>query len=220
MKVALFDFCETLVDFQTADRYVEFVLSNMSPHPHYIYSKLLSFLQKKGIIWRASKLFPTVSLNKRLILKQICGVSESKLRQLAIDYYELELKPHFISKTIDELKMRQINGYRIVLLSGGYDIYLKCFAKEFGIEETDIISTKIKFKRGRCTGSFDGIDCQWNNKVKLLNRYYKKDALDSVAYSDSESDIPMLSWANEGIVIRRKGAPKWDKNNQFDEIIW
>ena len=220
MKLALFDFCETLVDFQTADRYVEFALKNLTPRPHYYYSKVLSFLQHKGIIWRVSKIFPTASLNKRLVLRQLNGISESKLKQLAKDYYELELKPHFITKTIEELKIRQEKGYRIVLLSGGYDIYLKCFAEDFGIAEEDIISTKIKFNRGCCTGSFEGIDCQWEHKIELLNRCFKRDTLESVAYSDSKSDIPMLSWANEGIVIRRKGAPKWDMNNQFNEIIW
>lgn len=220
-KIALFDFCETIVDFQTADRFVDFAVHRLRPRLLKLYSYILAFLQKIGIISFLSKRwFPQASINKRLVLFQLRGVSEIFLNKCAKDYYEQELRPHFINKVVGELLSKQNEGYRIILLSGGYDIYLKYFAKDFDIAENDIISTRIKFYEGHCRGTFDGPDCLGNNKVLLLEKRFERENVYSIAYSDSKSDLPMLNWADKGVIVRRENTPSWDTKKLFSEIIW
>ena len=127
------------------------------------------------------------------------------------------VRQNFINKILDILVKKRTEGFEIVLVSGGYDIYLKYFAKEFGV--SNIISSHISFKNEICTGTLRGLDCLNKNKVILLNEQYKKEDIISEAYSDSISDIPFLSWVNSGYVVSKKEKQNW-VNNKFKEIIW
>ena len=110
-----------------------------------------------------------------------------------------------------------------MIVSGGYDIYLKYFAQDYGI--ADVIATKIKMKDGICKGSFDGIDCLWENKLTLLNAYciqqgIQIDQEQSYAYSDSRSDLPLLSYVAHPVVVKRKESPLCVELNNQEIIVW
>lgn len=221
-KIALFDFCETLANFQTADPYVDFVRQNHS-NPRmkfwHFFHKIAIKLKIVSILYR---LFPDSSPNKRFILKQLSGLSYDVLEKDAQCYYEMQIKPNLIPRIISELKALKEEGYRIMLVSGGYNLYLKFFARDFGIHQDDIESTIIDFdSRNRCKGTFKGKDCLGNEKLKRLNhRFPEREGLFFYAYSDSESDMPFLKWADKGFVVRNVNTPKWDNNNLFGEILW
>ena len=219
-KIAFFDFCETLTDFQTADAYVDFVRAHIASVGMRRKEKLQKVLNKTKIIPIAEKLTKhKFSINKRLKLFQLKGLNFKDLDELAEGYYEEMIKPHFIEDTVNILIKRKLDGWDVVLVSGGYDIYLKYFAMEFGISQ--LISTKVKFNGSTCTGTFDGIDCLNENKVKLLNRNITKETLnDSEAYSDSFTDIPFLQWVNTGYVVSRDEHQRWTDKYKFKEIIW
>ena len=118
-------------------------------------------------------------------------------------------------KKIEEKKR---SGYNIYIVSGGYDIYLKHFASEFCVDA--IFSTKIEFKDNICTGKFDGVDCMDQNKVICLNKFFVREEVESIAYSDSITDLPMLLWANHQYVISKNTSQAWAKSNNLKEIIW
>lgn len=222
-EVALFDFCETLVDFQTADAFVDFVRSQASG---IIKQRMLFLNNFQNILWKfriipiIEKIFHGYSFNKRFKLFQLRGFSYSDLDELAENYYITRIKPHFIDIIISRLCQHQKENTKIIIVSGGYDIYLKYFKKDFGVDE--IISTRIKFKNGICKGLFDGMDCMKENKIMLINRILNIDnSYFKVAYSDSRSDLPLLKFAKEGIVVvRRNNSIEWIKNNNLNMIIW
>lgn len=220
-RVAIFDFCETIANFQTADEYVNYTRYHYGTFKMQFWNLLHSFLVKTKIISLLDYFFHNCSINKRLIVKQLSNEPVDKLDKAAKDYYNNRIRPNLIETVVNELVNLKREGFRIMLISGGYDIYLKYFAEEFGIKEEDVVSTKLGFKNGKCTGSFEGKDCLNEEKIVRLNSLFPNRAnYYFQAYSDSESDRPMLDWADQGFVVRRKDVRKWDVDNKFKEIVW
>jgi len=219
-KIALFDFCGTLANYQTADPFIDYVRNHSNRFGVLLFKQLHRLLCVLRIVKLLSFLFPYKSVNKRIYALQLRGFSYEELDHLACGYYLDMVRPNLIERTIAELNRLQSKGYRVVIVSGGYDLYIKYFAEEYGILKKDVICTSFKFRNGICTGFFEGKDCLFTEKVKRLNQSMKDYQNNSVAYSDSKSDIPFLSWATNGFVVRERIKPSWDNNHKFDEIEW
>ena len=218
-KVALFDFCETIANFQTADAYVDYVREKLDDKRMCWLEKVQNFLRKIKIIQIVEKITRyNYSINKRIKLLQLRNQSYEELQLLAGEYYQEVIKPNFIPIMMEKLLDLQKQGYTVALVSGGYDIYLRYFMEDYGLD--DLISTKIGFKNGNCTGKFDGIDCLREGKTILLDNYFDSKPEYCVAFSDSQSDVPFLRWADEAHVVSKENHQKWVENYNFNEIIW
>jgi HAD superfamily hydrolase (TIGR01490 family) len=227
MKLALFDFCNTIVDFSTADAYIQYVLDHLSEEERKRRTKKHELFRNLKIVW-VHDLFVSrkilknrVYLNKCLYLESIAGITYEVMNEYAKAYYKERIRPHLIKPTISELELKMREGFRIAIISGGYDLYLRYFAEEYGIH--DLICTHIEFYNHRATGKIDGIDCMDNRKVTLLEAHYDGIDIDqdsSFVYSDSRSDLPILTWAGNGVVVARKKVPDWAKKNGLRYLIW
>lgn len=218
-KVALFDFCETLVTFQTADAYVDFVREKLNDKRMCRIERIQILLNKLKVIKIVEKVTGyKYSINKRIKLSQLKGHRFSQLQVLAKDYYLERIKPNLIPEIMDRLEELKKDGYSVMLVSGGYDIYLHCFVEEYAL--SGLISTRIAFRNNICTGRFDGLDCLRDGKTELLNLYFELKPHYSVAFSDSVTDLPFLKWVNEGYVVSRNTTQKWAIDNHLKEIIW
>lgn len=218
-KIAFFDFCETLVSFQTADAFVDYVRRRSRNKHMQRWEKLLRVLRKFKLVFIAERLTKgRFSISKRLKLYQLKGFNEKEIGLYAQGYYKENIRPNLVSKVLDILRRLQDDGWSIVLVSGGYDVYLKEFAREFGISK--IHSSEVSFKKNLCTGRLKGKDCMGDNKIRLLDFFYNRDEIVSKSFSDSESDVPFLSWANEGFVVSHNSHKKWVEKYNFVEIIW
>lgn len=227
MRLALFDFCNTIADFSTADAYIEYVLKNINKKERRHRTWKHDFLRKIKIVWMHDLLVSrrilrnSMYLNKRLYLDSIAGISYEDMNQYASDYYEEKIRPHIVKLTISELRARKNEGFRIGVVSGGYDLYLKYFTEEYGID--DLICTHIGFDNQKATGKIDGIDCMNEKKVVLLESYYEGMEVDreaSYVYSDSRSDLPLLTWAGNGVVVAKNTEPEWARENGLRCLIW
>ena len=217
-KIALFDFCETLVDFQTADAFVDFVRVNTGNKRMLFLESIQRALRKFRVIGIIEIIFHCHSINKRLKLFQLKGFTKDILLSFAQIYYIECIRPHFINLILNEMQSLQKEGYFVGLVSVGYGLYLDFFVKEFSLDFC--VSTNIQFENDVCTGKFEGIDCLNDNKIILLNELFKDKPLESVAYSDSESDLPLLRWVKNGVVVSRGQSQSWSVLNHFKEIIW
>ncbi len=218
-KVALFDFCETIANFQTADAYVDFVRERLNDSRMCRLEKVQRFLRTIKVIQIIEKITRyRFSINKRIKLWQLRGHKLSELQALAKEYYQERIKPNFIPEIIEKLFDLKDQGYSIYLVSGGYDIYLRYFAEEN--ELSGVISTKVGFKGDVCLGKFDGIDCLHDGKTILLDRYFSSKPAFSIAFSDSRSDLPFLNWVNIGYVVSRDKHQGWVDKYKFNEIVW
>lgn len=219
-RIVIFDFCETLVDFQTADAYVDYVRECLK-YPSIIRREKINLLFRK---WKISQLAEKLtsynySIEKKLKLWQLKRIDRQLLEKLAFDYYQNIIKPHLIEKTLILMQKHLQQGDYVFIVSGGYGIYLRFFAEEYKVSR--LISSNIEFNKEMCTGRMSGLDCMNNHKVELLKGILvQMDDVEIVAsYSDSISDIPILRVAKEGYVISRHHQD-WGEKNGFKEIIW
>jgi HAD superfamily hydrolase (TIGR01490 family) len=74
--------------------------------------------------------------------------------------------------------------------------------KLYGIE--NLLATTPEFVSGRYTGSFTGIPCFQEGKVKLLEEWLKNSSetmQDSWFYSDSHNDLPLLKLVDSPVAV-------------------
>lgn len=210
MKVLLCDFCDTLVNFQTADVYVKFAQE---------YLGLRGIKHTYMNLTPISRLTERVGVKKKAILYQLKGIDKSALQESAYHFYLDRIKPNLYRSVLDFLDTYRKKGYDIYIVSGGYRIYIEYFAVEFNIK--GIIANEFEFLNGRFTGKMVGNDCMRDEKVKRIDEVFpKKDEItDSVSVTDCISDLPMLKWANHGVVVSRTVRRKWVSEHKFEHFV-
>lgn len=218
-EIVIFDFCETLVNFQTADAYVDFVKESLNTPKLIKRDKIITKLRNTRI-FSYLDFFSNgrFSIQKRLKLYILKGIKQEELEKLALQYYETKIKPNLIGKTIELMESYMASGKQVWIVSGGYGMYLKYFCHEFHVNKW--ISSNIKIKKGYATGSILGKDCMNKNKVYLLKQNLRHIGASKIiaSYSDSKSDIPILSIADNAFVISHTHQ-KWVENVGFNEIF-
>ncbi|EHZ2905747.1 TPA: HAD-IB family hydrolase [Vibrio parahaemolyticus] len=216
-KIILFDLCETLVDFQTADKFVEYSTEKKNSKWLTILSRLcLSFKIDRMI----NKFMLGESVNKRIILFQLRGRVYKELDLIAKEYVENVMLKRLNSKIIDIMRNHISNGDRVILISGGYDLYIKHFSSALGIKE--FICTNIAFNdKGKCLGYFSDKNCMGENKVRLLKAFVQEDlsSYDIVTYSDSITDLPLFKISQKGVVVSKACSSTWAKKYNLAEIV-
>lgn len=215
-KVAFFDFCGTLIPFQSANAYVRFVVRNYASPLRRAALAIIEAARRYHLLGLLLRIFNAKGNDKFLYLKLIKGLSFDTLNSAARDFYQNEIKPSIIPEVIGELKRLQDDGYRIVIVSGAFDVYLHYFAADYKI--ADIVSSKLEFADGYFTGRLSGPDCMGEAKVKELDRLFPRQDIYCVAYSDGASDAPLLSWADKGYAVSKR--PSWIANNSLTEFWW
>ena len=217
-NIVIFDFCETLVNFQTADAYVDFVRRKLNSKKMNFLEFFLTILIKTRIIMIFYKLFPYQSIEKRIKLYQLKGLKKHRLIELAEQFYNENIRPNLILLILDKLKDCQEKSKQILIVSGGYSIYLDFFCREFNVPQ--LISTKIEFKNNICTGKILGLDCLYHNKINLLADNGIVDGQGIVCYTDSVTDLPLLDFCQRGIVVSKNHEQKWAIELGFEQLIW
>jgi HAD superfamily hydrolase (TIGR01490 family) len=219
-KWVVFDFCETLVNLQSADAFVDFATQNERQKWRGFIRKLIGIFGTFKVFALVQKVFPEYSLEKRMRLFLLRGLSVEVLERRAQEFVDSVLVEHENLALVERLKAHQQQGDVVDISSGGLRIYLTYWAVKNGISELD--ATDISFKNGYATGFISGADCMYGEKVVRLNlRQNKRDesGWTRVVYSDSISDLPLFQWADEAWVVSYEKERNWVKINNFNEIV-
>lgn len=210
MKIAIYDFCDTIVNFQTADEYVFFTKKYLRINN--FWSRFIGHpMIDKGLRrnWK---------LRKKAILFQLKGLKKDILLDAADEYYKKRVRPNIYKSILDKIEEQKAQGFHVYLVSAGYSIYLDFFAREFCLD--GVIANDFKYHKERFSGVITKSDCYGDNKVIRLNEYFDgKDVDYSMSFSDSISDLPMLKWSDDGIVVSREGHRKWVSENGLKDYV-
>jgi HAD superfamily hydrolase (TIGR01490 family) len=223
VKLALFDFCETLVGFQTADAFVDYVRNKKGSIYLNFLDEILTILIRLRVFSVLNKFFPGESRIKKFKLLQIRNISYDNLDHLADMFYNDMIKPNLILPVMEEMTRLAKEGHEICLVSAGYSIYLKYFIREYELQH--LISTEIAFDRfgTRCLGTIAGKDCIREEKVNRIKAYFTGKEInlsESISFSDSISDLPMLLYTGDAVVVSKELPQLWIRQYKIREIIW
>ena len=218
-KIAIIDFCGTVVNFQTFDPFMEYVLYKEKP----LLYKLICNKFVKCVLgkfgWILGKCSFRKPLYKLLIVSAAKGISEELLLFYGQEYYGLRIKNSFIPETLKIIERLKLQNYMTIILSGGSEYYINFFANEYNIDA--VISTRLKMLHHKCTGRI-ARDCLGIEKVKMLEEYLTVNDIkvkEELCITDSITDMPLLSICSKNIIISHLKHQKW-VTEDMEEIIW
>jgi len=122
------------------------------------------------------------------------GESEDRLRFFADDLFEKVLKPAVFPGTFELIEKARSLGMRQVVVTGALDLSVKPLMEYLGIE--DYAANKLEFVNGIATGRLLPPVLAAATKASWIRIFAEREGIslsESFAYSDSMSDLPMLS---------------------------
>ncbi|EDO7419145.1 HAD-IB family hydrolase [Campylobacter jejuni] len=204
--LALFDFCETLTNFQTLDRYLPLAGSK---NINYTQSKNLA---RRERFQRENLPYPRY--------EWLIDLDVDLAEEIAQEFVYTDVMANLNQNVIDRLFWHQDEGHTIVIVSGGLTIYIKEFARIYNIE--NIVAVDLEIYKNKLTGNIDGIHTMQERKLyKLAQKFNLKqfDLKNSYAYSDCVSDIPLLSLVGNPNVIECGKDLQWARILGFNILL-
>lgn len=190
MAAAYFDVDGTLVRTNLVHPTVYYMLNQPSP---------LQSVRKLGKALLAAPRLALAETQDRRLFNELLfqayeGISEDRLITLATEVVEKVLEPALFKGARELVKQCKDAGQQVVLVSGALDVHMRLLAKEIGAD--DVIANVLELKSGYATGKIMRPVVAGPEKAVLVRDHARKNGHnleDCFAYSDSYSDVPMLS---------------------------
>jgi HAD superfamily hydrolase (TIGR01490 family) len=122
------------------------------------------------------------------------GLSKDRLRYFSDELFEEVLKPAVYDGTPELIQSSKKIGLRQVVITGALDFTIERLMEHLGID--DFKANRLEFVNGYATGRILPPVMASATKATWMREYAEREGLnlsESYAYSDSISDLPMLS---------------------------
>lgn len=129
-----------------------------------------------------------------LFFKRYKGESEDRLRFFAQELFEDVLKPAVFPGAFSLIEKSKSLGLRQVVVTGALDMSVKPLMDYLGID--DYVANRLEFVNGVATGRLVPPVLASATKASWIRTFAEREGINlsmSFAYSDSMSDLPMLS---------------------------
>lgn len=130
------------------------------------------------------------------------GFSQDRLRYFSDELFEEVLKPAIFDGTPELIAQGKKIGQRQVVLTGALDFTIERLMKHLGID--DCVANRLEFVNGYATGRVLPPVMASATKAKWIREYAERENInlsESYAYSDSISDLPMLSIVGHPVAV-------------------
>ena len=137
-----------------------------------------------------------------LFFQRYKGETEDRLRFFADELFETVLKPAIFPGAFELIEKSRSLGLRQVVVTGALDISVKPLMVHLGI--TEYVANHLEFVNGVATGRLLPPVLAAATKATWIRTYAEREGInlsDSFAYSDSMSDLPMLSVVGHPAVV-------------------
>jgi HAD superfamily hydrolase (TIGR01490 family) len=129
-----------------------------------------------------------------MFFRRYKGETEDRLRFLAEDLFEEVLKPAVFPGAYELIEKSRGLGLRQVVVTGALDISVERLMRHLGVD--DFVANRLEFVNGVATGRLLPPVLASATKASWIRTYAEREGLnlgESYGYSDSMSDLPMLS---------------------------
>ncbi len=190
MPASYFDIDGTLVSTNLVPPTMYYLLNQPTP-AHTVRRLGRALLKAPVMLW--------AELNDRRMFNEVLfsvfeGMSEDRLVTLADDVFDRVMKPALYDGARTLIQTSLDKGHDVILISGALDVVVKHAAEYLGA--TGYIANRLEVKDLFCTGKLQRPVVAGPNKALLIRdhaRAHGHDLDECFAYSDSYSDVPMLS---------------------------
>lgn len=146
--------------------------------------------------WRDRRLF------NESLFSSYAGMSQNRILLLADDAFEAVIKPAIYPAAKDLVSRCRDEGHEVVIVSGALDFLMARLAEHLGAHH--VIANRLEIKDGAATGRLLRPVVAGPEKARLIREHAKANDIDlgeCFAYSDSYSDVPMLSVVGHPSVV-------------------
>ena len=129
-----------------------------------------------------------------LFFKRYRGESEDRLRFFAEELFETVLKPAVFPGAFELIEKSRSLGLRQIVVTGALDFSVEPLMKHLGIDT--YVSNRLEFVNGIATGRLLPPVFAAATKASWIRNFAEQENInlsESYAYTDSMSDLPMLS---------------------------
>lgn len=207
IKIALFDIDKTLINGDSMFKLLKYTIKK--------YPRAKWNLPKLFLMLVSYKLkFIDTKKAKENMFYTLNYLNNNDLEE----FYNDVIKATVYSDAIEEIKKLREMGYYILLVSASPECYLKFFEIEDYVD--GVIGTKLYLENDRYINKIDGENCKGEEKVIRITEFLKEKDLyinknESVAYSDSLSDLPMFNLVGKAYLINYN-----KKNLDYEILRW
>ncbi len=190
MTASYFDVDGTLVRTNLVHTAVYYMANEINP--------LRSARSLAGLALRAPRLLLAELRDRRtfneMLFECFAGMSEDRIQVLADDCYGFAMKNALYEGSKDLIKRCKDNGQEVVLISGALDFMLERLARDLGADR--YLGNRLEIHDEHATGKLLRPVVAGPTKARLIvedARTHGHDLAECFGYSDSYSDVPMLS---------------------------
>lgn len=178
---------------------------------------LAFYAKRQQGLWQTAKkslgtiarlpLFGVAELYSRNVFNEVFfksyeGLSYDRLRYFSDELFEEVLKPAIFPGTPDLIAAGKKIGQRQVVITGALDFTIERLMDHLGID--DYKANHMEFVNGYSTGRIIPPVMASATKATWMREYAERENInlsDSYAYSDSISDLPMLSIVGHPVAV-------------------
>lgn len=198
MTASYFDVDGTLVSSNLMHTAVWYMANDINPLRS---AKQIGKLLLRGPRLLVAELTDRRSFNE-LLFEAFRGTTEDRLQVLADEAYAWCMKERIYSGARDIIARAKDLGHEVVLISGALDFLLERLAADLGADH--YVGNRLEIHDGRATGKLLRPVVAGPNKSRLIAdhaRDHGHELAECFGYSDSYSDVPMLSVVGRPAVI-------------------
>jgi HAD superfamily hydrolase (TIGR01490 family) len=191
-KIAIFDLDYTILKVDSTSIYAREIIRN--------YPRSLLHLPQI-FIYSAFKILnlSTLTRLKEVFYQPLKYLTSQQREDFANLVVEKSIS-YAKKEALDYIKELKSQGFVLILASASPEYYVEKLAKHFGFDY--FVGTRLIFKGKKVC--IEGLNCKYEEKVKRIKELIdleEYDLANSFAYSDNESDIPILKLVGNGFLV-------------------
>ncbi len=137
-------------------------------------------------------------------LAPIMGLDKTGRSELLAQFMEHSVLPMVLQQGLELLSQHREQGDYCVMITATNSFITTPIASHYGVDK--LLATDVEETDGQLTGRIAGIPCFQAGKVEKLKQWLDEAALplgldDSIFYSDSRNDIPLLELVSEPVAV-------------------
>lgn len=188
MNLALFDFDGTIT---TREMLPDFIRQAIPPRRLAVGKVLLAPLV---IGYRLGVVSGTV-VRAAIVRFGFTGMPLATLEAHGASFAESALSPVMRAEAMARIDWHKRQGDTIVVVSGAFDVYLRHWCREQGLE---LICSALEHRSGVLTGRYQGRQCVLEEKARRVRAAYDLSRYGRIyAYGDTKEDLGLLALAHE-----------------------
>ena len=223
MKLALFDLDHTLLPIDSADTWSYYLVREAGLDTDEYSRKIRHFAES----YKAGRFDIEGYLAFQMDL--LARFPRPQLERWRDDFVNIHVAPHVRTEATALLARHRADGYVLALVTGTQAFLSRAIADLFGIEH--LLAVTPEEVDGKFTGRYVGTHTYQEGKVRAVNAFLVArgttlaDCEDSIFYSDSINDLPLLEAVKHPVVtngdarLRAIGAQRgWPVLDLFDLV--